>query len=101
MFKVGDKVVCTDYTFPAHQVLTVSVLGYENGQEMIGFKEHGHKSPCWLEERFRLVTPLKVFKKGDSLRCVDNNGVDNMLNIGEIYECKGMRSRYYVNLFID
>lgn len=103
MFKAGDKVVCVDQ--PTHEDGI-----YLGGIYTFKCMREDFPHECWIEEndsswsmsRFKLYEepqqPNKSFQSGDSLRCIDNQGCEGLLNIGEIYECKGMRSTSLVDV---
>ena len=99
MFKAGDKVVCVSApaTWDAEEltkgcVYTVKSIREDYPDECF-FEECAYS---WKMSRFELCKPeQEVFQKGDSLRCVDNEGVTDFLNLGEIYECS-MANSYYV-----
>lgn len=100
MFKAGDKVVCVNppvWEWDAEELTKGGVYTVKSIRE--DFPDECFFEECaysWNMSRFELCKPeQEVFQKGDSLRCVDNEGVTDFLNLGEVYECEKCNS-YYV-----
>lgn len=100
MFKAGDKVVCVNPPasgWDCEELTKGGVYTVKSIRE--DFPDECFFEDCacsWRMSRFELYKPeQEVFQKGDSLRCVDNEGVTDFLNLGEIYECR-MANSYYV-----